>query len=117
MNKGVAMRATTRNIILGSMLVLASNVHAAGGGLGCGGGGCVNNGQGGSTSGGAGTSAGQSADVSGTQRSSNVSPGTVSKGGQGSGMSRDMGGAMPSGAQSGKPSPVTKHDAGGSQGW
>lgn len=32
-------------------------------------------------------------------------------------MSRDMGGAMPSGAQSGKPSPVTKHDAGGSQGW
>jgi len=111
------MRATTcKALISGLMLTLAGSVYAAGGGLGCGGGGCVNNGAGGSTADGSG-GAGQSADASSRHRSSNVSAGTVSNGGAGSGMSRDMGGAATPGAQSGTPSPATKHDAGGSQGW
>jgi len=109
--------------ISGALLALAGSVQAAGGGLGCGGGGCPGGGSGGQRaglpSGASGqAAAGSSADGPRIHGAPNGQPDvTVSTGGAGSGTSRDTGGTGVPAAQSGKPSPATKHDAGGSQGW
>ncbi|MDR5741318.1 MULTISPECIES: hypothetical protein [unclassified Caballeronia] len=116
------MKADAIKLMLsGALLALAGSVHAAGGGLGCGGGGCPGGGSGGQGAGlpsGNGDTSGASTEGPRIHAAPNgQSDGTVSKGGAGSGTSRDTGGTGVPGAQSGKPSPATKHDAGGSQGW